>query len=119
MAEKIPNSVLLERYAGHPEAASQLLSRRQQQTLYCLRIATTPMPCPNCLTTVSEVDCSGVELDEYDADGYTRYDYQCPVCDTHLVDVVPFQGQIHWRRKHPNVVKEAAPAGKIKDTEVT
>lgn len=102
-ATKILNSVLLERYAAHPKTASQVLTQVEQQRLFCLKKSLEPLACPNCLTPVSQVDCSGVELDEFDPDGYTRYDHKCPVCDTELVHVVLFMCGQKWRRKHPNI----------------
>lgn len=81
---------------------TRLLTEIERQTLYCLKVALTPAPCPACHAMVNQVEASGLPLDAYPASDSRGVKYHCTGCGRELVEVVPFMGpKYQWRLARP------------------
>jgi transposase-like protein len=95
------NSKILEYGEGE---RTRLLTEIERQTLFCLKVALTPVPCPACHEPTSQVDASGKSLDDFDATGGTKQPFHCPNCKRALVEIVPFMAsgpKYQWRLAEP------------------
>ena len=96
------NDKLLQ-YVGK---STQLLTERERQLLYCLRIALTPAPCPVCGRILNQVEASGLPLNEFPAGNTSQVQYRCPDCQSRLLEVVPFMGPVYlWQADHQELRK--------------
>ena len=100
-AETMRNSEILAYGEGE---RTRLLTEIERQTLYCLKIALSPAPCPACHAMVNQVEADAVALDDFDATGRTKHDFRCPHCRRKLVEIVPFATtgtRYQWRLAEP------------------
>jgi hypothetical protein len=83
---------------------TRLLTEIERQTLFCLKVALTPAPCPACHSLTNQVEASGKALDDFDATGTTKHEFHCPHCKRRLVEIVPFIAsgpKYQWRLADP------------------
>ena len=69
-----------------PEA---ILTERQKQLRFLLRVEGMPVPCPACTKPVNVFDAAGKDIEEYDG-SQLGWQYRCPGCGAELQQVVPF-----------------------------
>ena len=65
-----------------------LLSERDKQRLFLLRVQATARPCPACHKAVNAFDAAGIDIDDYDFSPTPRL-FRCPHCQAMLEQVVP------------------------------
>lgn len=83
-----------------------LLTNLDSQRRFLLRHAVTPMLCPNCGASVSQVQAYGDgQLDSFPVDSLNEY--TCPECKEALCYVLPLFGAPCWALKRALDAAEA------------
>ncbi len=83
-------------------ALPQTLTNIERQTRFILGIAQERRECPACQQPCSQIEASGLSVDDYPAGKSHEATFHCPHCKRQLTYVVPFMGPSYlWRLAQP------------------